>query len=385
MSTQKEYYVNQYQASLDASVLSCTQTEKGWEILLDRTIFFPTGGGQPCDLGRIGEAEVLDVFERGEDVVHLCGSPLTVGSTVSCEIDWARRFMLMQQHSGEHIVSGIVHRRFGYDNVGFHMGKDAITIDFSGELSAEELREVERAANEAIWRDLPVTAYYPDAETLKTLHYRSKKELTGPVRLVRLEGTDLCACCGTHVAHIGEVGLIKILSNTRFHGGSRIELLCGSRAWDWVTAIYEQNRQISGLLSAKMPETADAVQHLTRELAAAQYRCVELENHLFAQKAEALSDRESILLFENVMTPEALRRLTDALMQKCSGRCAVFAGNDGDYKYAIGQAEGDMRPLARRLNENFSGRGGGKPGFVQGSVKASRSELESFFSAIENR
>ena len=134
-----------------------------------------------------------------------------------------------------------------------------------------------------------------------------------------------------------------------------------------------------------MPETADAVQHLTRELAAAQYRCVELENHLFAQKAEALSDRESILLFENVMTPEALRRLTDALMQKCSGRCAVFAGNDGDYKYAIGQAEGDMRPLARRLNENFSGRGGGKPGFVQGSVKASRSELESFFSAIENR
>lgn len=385
MSTQKIYYANQYQTTLDTTTVSCTRTPKGWEVVLDATIFFPTGGGQPCDLGRIADAAVTDVFERGEEVVHLCDRPLPVGEAVSCEIDWARRFLLMQQHSGEHIVSGIVHRRFGYDNVGFHMGKDAITIDFSGELTADELHEVERAANEAIWRDLPVTAYYPDPETLKTLHYRSKKELTGPVRLVRLEGTDLCACCGTHVAHTGEVGLIKMLSNTRFHGGSRIELLCGSRAWDWVTTVYEQNRRISGLLSAKLPETAEAVRRLTQELSDAQYRCVELENRLFAQRADALSDRAQILLFEDAMTPDALRRLTDALLRRCSGRCAVFAGSDGDYKYAVGLHDGDLRPLARSLNERFSGRGGGKPCFVQGSLKASRAELEAFFSETENR
>lgn len=379
MATERLYYLQPKARTLYARILACEPAKNGWEILLDRTIFYPTGGGQPCDLGQIGQAQVLDVRERGDEVVHLADAPLPVGQEVECAIDWTRRLDLTQQHSGEHLVSGIIHARFGFENVGFHMGSDVITIDFSGELTPQALAEVELAANEAVWADIPTKIWYPDPSELKTLPYRSKKELTGAVRLVQFGGIDLCACCGTHVERTGEIGLIKLLSTTRFHSGSRVELLCGGRALRYLNAVFAQNREISGLLSAKSLETAEAVRRLCAESEKMKYRLTQTENALFAERAEALQGRGNVLLLQEAMQPDALRRLADAVTQACGGCCMTFAGEDGDYKYAVGQKNGDLRGLVRELNAALNGRGGGKPEFAQGSVKADRAQIEAFY------
>lgn len=376
--TEKLYYVNQYETESSAVVLDYRQVEGGWRVVLDRTVFYPTGGGQPCDRGTISGVPVLDVFEEGDEIVHLCAAPLRPEVEVTLQVDWARRFDLMQQHSGEHIVSGLVHSRFGYDNVGFHMGADVITIDFSGELTPEQLREIEHAANEVIWRNVPITTFYPSAETLALLPYRSKKALTGAVRLVQIEGVDLCACCGTHVARTGEIGLIKLLSSVRFHGGSRIELLCGGRALAYLNEVNAQNRAVSAALSAKPMETAAAVQRLLDEQAALKYRLTGLENELLAAKASAVPAGTRTLLIEETLSPDLLRRYAELLAKKCAG--AIFAGSGESYRYVLFDLAGDQRELAKRINSSLNGRGGGKPGFVQGSVSASRSEIEAFFS-----
>ena len=376
--TEKLYYVNQYLQDATARVLSCAAGKAGWLVTLDRTVFYPTGGGQPCDLGTIAGAAVTDVFEDGDTIVHVCDRPLPIGSEVELKLDWPRRFRLMQGHSGEHIVSGIIHARFGYDNVGFHMGSDAITIDFSGELNAEQLQAVELAANEAIWRDLPFRVFYPEAAALAVLPYRSKKELTGAVRLVEIEGVDLCACCGTHVARTGEIGLVKLLSNVRFHGGSRIEMLCGGEALAYLNGVCAQNQAVSAALSAKPLETAAAVRRLLDEQAALKYRLTGLENELLAARAAAVPADGWQLIIDEALSPELLRRYAELLAQKCSG--AIFAGSGESYRYVLFDPKGDLRELSKRLNSSLNGRGGGKPGFVQGSVSASRAAIESFFS-----
>ena len=259
MATRRLYYEDAYIRRFEAEVISCEPKGKRYEVVLDQTAFFPEGGGQAPDLGVLGGARVLDVQERGDTVVHTCDRPLTPGEAVAGELDWARRFALMQQHSGEHLVSGLVHERYGWSNVGFHMGADCMTIDFSGPIPPEDIPGIERAANEAVWADLPSEVLLPSAAELEQLHYRSKKALTGQVRLVRFPGTDLCACCGTHVARTGEIGLIKILSCIKFREGVRIEMMCGSQALSYLSAIHEQNHEISTLLSAKPLQTAKAV------------------------------------------------------------------------------------------------------------------------------
>ena len=293
MATEKLYYADPYLQEMDATVLSCEETKNGYAVILDRTVFYPTGGGQPFDTGILGGVKVLDVEDRNDEVIHTCDRPLEVGSAVHGQIDWDRRFMLMQHHSGEQLVSGIVHSRFGYDNVGFHMGSEVITIDFSGELDYPTLMEIEAAANEAVYRNIPCHIFYPDRETLKTLSYRSKKEIEGQVRLVQFAEVDLCACCGLHVSHSGEIGLVKLLSTTKFHNGSRVALLCGKKALEWLNIVNEQNRQISALLSAKPDKTADYVRRQGEELAQSKLRCAQLENQLFVLKAQALKGQAS--------------------------------------------------------------------------------------------
>lgn len=388
--TEKLYYGNQYQTEGTATVLACRPVEAKqnaaacWEVVLDRTVFYPTGGGQPCDLGTLNGVAVTDVSERGEEIVHRVTAPLSVGSEAVMAVDWDRRFDLMQQHSGEHLISGVIHSRFGYENVGFHMGAEEITIDYSGELTRQQMQEVEDAVNRLIWRDLPCTVSVPDAETLRTIPYRSKKELTGAVRIVRFEDADICACCGLHVRRTGEIGLVKLLSVERFHSGCRMELLCGGRAVRRFQTVFDQNRQVSGLLSAKPDRTAEAVRTLRANLDAAKLRAGALEARLFALQAECYAGAPFVLLFEDALTPDSLRRLTDALVKRADGLCAVFTGADGAYQYALASKTSDLRELVRRLNAACHGRGGGKAGFVQGSVAASRSELEAFFASEGN-
>jgi len=378
--TRKLYYEDCHMSRFMAHVTDCRETEKGYEVTLDATAFYPEGGGQACDIGTLGGAAVLDVQERGEEVIHLCAEPLEVGAPVEGVIDFERRFDLMQQHTGEHIVSGIINRRYGYHNVGFHMGKEFVTIDFDGMIDEEGLREIERRANEAVWADLQTEVLYPDRETLAQLDYRSKRELEGQVRLVRFPGVDLCACCGTHVLRTGEIGLIRLFSCVKFREGVRIEMLCGGRCLDYLNRVQEQNHQVSVQLSAKPLETGEGVRRVLQELADLKLRVASMEDELFRHKAESLQNAGNVLLFEPVMAPDSVRKLCDKVLSACGGRCAVFAGSDGDgWKYAVGDAANDLRPMVKAMNAALRGRGGGKPNFVQGSVSASKAEIEAFF------
>lgn len=377
---EKLYEQNAYLTTFSAQVLSCEPGKKGFDIILDQTAFYPEGGGQPFDTGILGDVKVLEVHERDGHVVHTCEAALEVGTAVEGTIDWDRRFDLMQNHSGEHIVSGTAHRKWGCDNVGFHMGSDLITIDLNILLTEEQLAELERDVNRYILEDHPICITFPSAEELEVLEYRSKKALTGRVRIVSFPGADTCACCGTHVSTTGQIGLIKLLTVQKFRDGVRIELVCGNRAFRYLDRVLEQNRQISNHLSAKMFETASAVQRLLAENEALKSRILTIEEQHFAALAEEYENAGDLLLFEPGLSADGVRRLCVALVDRCGGRCACFSGSEEEgYKYAIGHRGGDLRAFTKQLNQTLNGRGGGKPDFVQGSVRAGKAEIETFF------
>lgn len=376
---EKLYEQNPYLTTFSAQVESCVPSKKGFDVVLNQTAFYPEGGGQPYDLGTLGGVQVLEVHEREGRVVHTCDAPLSPGSCVEGTIDWDRRFDLMQHHSGEHIVSGLAHTAFGCDNVGFHMGADVITIDLNVVLDEEQLRWLEEQANRYIWEDHPVSITYPSAQELEVLEYRSKKALIGQVRIVSFPGADTCACCGTHVSSSGQVGLVKLLSVQKFRDGVRIELVCGGRAMRYVNNVLDQNHLVSTLLSAKIFETGAAVQRLLEENALLKSRVLTMEERHFAALSQAHAGEEDPVLFEEGLTPDGLRRLCDALLQTCSGRCACFSGTDETgYKYAIGERGGDLRAFTKSMNQTLQGRGGGKPDFVQGSLQACERDICTF-------
>ena len=378
--TKKLYYEDVYKKEFTAKVLECRQGKKGYEVILDQTAFYPEGGGQPGDTGSLGEAAVTDVHEKNGELIHCTDRALEPGTEVQGQINWARRFDLMQQHSGEHIVSGLVHEAFGYDNVGFHMGSDVITIDFSGMLDEAQMAEIEAKANQIIWENQEVEIFYPSEEELKELEYRSKKELSGWVRIVRFPGADTCACCGTHVTRTGEIGMVKLLSVVKFREGVRMEMISGRRVLDYLNMVNEQDRQISVKLSAKMDKTAQAVARLQDENFALKGRVHSLEENFIVNEAAKWNDCENPLLFENGMEAGSVQKLADAVLQVCKGRCAVFSRNaDGSYKYAMGEKDGEIRQFTKDMNAALNGRGGGKPFFVQGSVQASEKEIRAFF------
>lgn len=378
--TRRLYYENVYIKEFDAQVLECRPAKDGFHVLLDESAFYPEGGGQPSDVGSLGKIQVKEVQEKNGELLHYTDEPLISGERVHGQIDWEHRFDLMQQHSGEHMVSGLVHEAFGYDNVGFHMGNDVITIDFNGPLTEKEMEAIEADVNEKIWKNIPVEITYPSPEELERLPYRSKKELTGRIRLVNFPETDLCACCGTHVTHTGEIGLVKLLSVVKFREGVRMEMLCGKRAMAYLNAMDGQNHRVSVKLSAKPGETAQAVERLYEENYRLKGRIMELEEAMFASEAKGCAGKGDVLLFYEGLEADSLRKLTDAVMQECGGRCAVFSRNeDGSYKYAMGEKDGDLRLFAKEMNNALDGRGGGKPFFVQGSVKANETEIRQFF------
>ena len=381
METEKLFYQDAYLKETTAKVLECRKGKHGYEIVLNRTCFYPEGGGQPGDRGTLNGIPVTDTHEKDGMVLHYTDSPLEPGTEVTAVIDWARRFDLTQQHSGEHMVSGVVHRIYGYDNVGFHMGADMVTIDFSGELTEQQLREVETEVNQRIWLDDAVKCWYPSPEELKEIPYRSKKELTGKVRVVEFPGADICACCGTHVAHTGEIGLVKIVSVEKFHSGVRVEMLSGGRALRYLTAVQDQNRQVSQLLSAKVMETAKAVKNLTDEAERLRQQVYAMENAQFAAKAEQLRGQGNVLVKMDGLSADGVRRAAIAIQETCGGRAAVFSGDEENgYKYAVGEPDGNLRDWVKELNGALQGRGGGKPGFVQGSVAAKWDEIVAFMS-----
>lgn len=380
METEKLYDKDPAARRFTAQVLSCQAKDTAWEITLDRTAFYPEGGGQSWDLGTLGGGNILSVREQNGEILHLCDRPLAAGQVVSGEIDWPRRQENCQQHSGEHIFSGLVARRFGYHNVGFHMGKAAMQIDFDGPIPQAAIEELEWQANEAVWADVPLRVFYPEPEELAALPYRSKKALTGKVRLVEIPGYDLCACCGTHVQRTGEIGPIKVLSSMKFHAGVRLELVCGAKALRYLNQVFSQNRAVSQALSAPPLETGQAARRLLADLDGLKYRLTALENESVARQAEALSGEDTALVFRDGLSPDGLRRLACAAAERCGSLCAVFSQADGGFRYAIA-GKADVRPVTNALNAAFHGRGGGKAALTQGSLTARREELEAFWEA----
>ncbi len=383
IETERLYYNDVYKKEFTAVVLECREEKKGYHILLDRSAFYPEGGGQPSDIGFLDGTEVFEVHEKNGELLHYTRESLEAGTEVTGKIDWERRFDLMQQHSGEHMVSGLIHEAFGYDNVGFHMGSDVITIDFNGMLDDSQIGEIERKVNAKIWQDAQVEISYPSPERLKEIGYRSKKELTGAVRIVTFPGTDICACCGTHVTHTGEIGMVKLLSAVKFHDGVRMEMIAGRRVLEYLNRVNEQNRQISVRLSAKPTQTAAAVSRLWEENFRLKGLTSRMEEEIFANEASRWKGKGDVLLFREGLESDSVRRLTDAVTQSCGGLCAVFSKNqDGSYKYAMGQINGNLVSLTKEMNQTLQGRGGGKPYFVQGSVWADENAIRAFFKEI---
>lgn len=379
METLKLYYEDAFMRVFDAKVLSCEPLKKGFAVVLDQTAFYPEGGGQPCDYGILNDAKVRDVQEKDGVIVHTCDKALTTGETVHGEIEWARRFDHMQQHSGEHIVSGMLCAAFHCDNVGFHLGSDTVVIDYNADIPWESVLEIEAKANQYIWENHDFVVQWPTPEELKALPYRSKKELTGAVRITSFPGADMCACCGTHVEKSGQVGLVKFIGWQKFRDGVRLELLCGKRALDHLAINWQQNHAIAQKLSVKPHATLAAVERLEGELQKVKSRCAAMEEAAFTSIAEENRGKENVLLLEDTMSPDSARRLCDMVGQVCTGRCAVFAGENGAYKYAIIHAGQDIRAFVKDMNTALNGRGGGRDGFAQGSVAATADEIRAFF------
>ena len=380
METRKLYYEDGHLAEFAAEVLSCEKTGRGWDIVLSATAVYPEGGGQAADTGTLNGIRVLHTREEGAQVVHLCDAPLEPGSTVTGKIDYEARFLRMQQHTGEHIVSGIICRRYGCHNVGFHMGNDAITIDFDGVIPAADLPEIEAEANRAVWQNLTVHCWIPAPEELPNVFYRTKRALPWPVRIVEVPGFDSCACCGVHVAQTGEVGLIKLFSAVPCRGGTRMEMACGAQALTMLNIVYDQNRQVSQAFSAQITETGEAARKMNETLSQLKYRIAGLEKRIFRNIADGYAGKGDVLHFEDALDSTGIRELADAIAETCCGTAAVFSGRDPEgYGYCLVTRKGDLRAFGKEMNGALHGRGGGKPICIQGRVQATRAEIEAFF------
>lgn len=380
--TQRLYEQDSFCREFTATVLSCEPQGDAYAVVLDRTAFFPEGGGQAADGGVLGGVEVLDVQMVGDDVVHTLKAPLVVGQTVAGALDWDTRFLRMQKHTGEHIVCGIIHRLYGFDNVGFHLGSEDVTLDLDGELTREQLDKVEELANRAVTENMAVTAAYPTAAELAAMDYRSKKAIDGAVRVVTIEGLDRCACCAPHVATTGQVGLIKLLDFIRYKGGVRIHMQCGLDALRDYRMRYMQTAAVAAALSVKQHAVQEGVERLLAQRDALSRELAAARKEALALRVEMLPvDSGRALFVERAMDGESLRDLALGASAKVGGLCAAFAGDDNDgYTYAA--AGGDLPAFAAMLKQQLGARGGGSAQLIQGRVFATAAAIEAFWQAV---
>ncbi len=353
----------------DATVLSCQEKEGKYLVTLDRTAFFPEGGGQGADHGVLGGVHVLDAHEVHGEVQHLTDAPLSVGSAVHGSVDAQRRLSMMQQHSGEHIFSGLVHQLFGYDNVGFHIGSEAVTMDFNGPLTDEDVLRVERMANEIVWQNIPVVTLLPSTEELAQMKYRSKKALTGEVRIVTIAGADTCACCGTHVKYTGSIGQIKVLSCQKYKSGVRVSILCGMRALDEENMLLAQVKRVSSALSCKQHESAEAVDRLLAERDRLRAMNDALGLRVFDTMAAAEQGNDARMVCCDVLPAAQARKAAGKLAEGAKAALVLIPREDG-YSFAMSSQMMDVRNATRELCAAFGGRGGGPKDMTQGVLGA---------------
>ena len=371
--TLRLYQQNVDQLDFSAVVVSCEKKGDGYAVVLDQTAFFPEGGGQGADHGTLDEARVLDAHDVQGEVEHLTNIPLEVGREVHGHVDGVRRLDMMQQHSGEHMFSGLVHGIFGYDNVGFHIGTEAVTMDFNGPLTEEDVRRVELLANQAVWRDLPVEAFVPSREELANIEYRSKKEIDGDVRIVRIEGVDTCACCGTHVHTTGSVGQIKVIGVQKYKSGVRVSILCGRRALEEENAVQDQAKRAGNALSVPTAELSGAVERLLGERDSLRAQNDALGMRIFALLAQNEMEKTVRVVACDALPAAQARKAAGMLADGAKAALVLIPREEG-WSFALSSATEDIRPATRALCEAFGGRGGGPKDMTQGVLSGGKAE-----------
>lgn len=386
--TEKLYYTDAYRDEFECKVMNLYTDDKYIYVETDRTAFFPEGGGQTSDRGFLGEAYVENVQIVDGKILHFVENneenvkKLQNSTILKGKIDMKKRFSDMQQHSGEHIFSGIVHKLYGYNNVGFHLGSEVVTLDFDGVLNEEDICKVESLVNEAIWRNLEIRILYPSDEELKAITYRSKIEIEGQVRIVEIDGVDTCACCAPHVKRTGEIGLIEVVNFEKYKGGTRVSILCGERALKDIRHKLNENRKVSVITKAKQSETAEAVERLMKEKDRLEFDLVGANREILFSKAETISDDKRIIVFDRKLQGKLLTEFTEAIKNKATDFVACFCGENGSYRYCIASRTVDLPPLARALNTAFNGKGGGRGEMLQGSLTGAEEDIRAFLDSI---
>ena len=380
--TTRLYDQNSALLDFTATVTGCEEKKGQYIVTLDQTAFFPEGGGQGADHGTLGSAHVVDCHEHGGEVEHTVDAPIAVGSVIEGHVDAVRRLDMMQQHSGEHIFSGLVCQLFGYDNVGFHIGSEAVTMDFHGPLTDEDVRRVEQLANEIVWKNVPVNTLLPSPEELEAMHYRSKKALEGTVRIVNIPGADTCACCGTHVKQTGSVGQIKVMGWQKYKSGVRVSILCGRRALAEENILLEQVKSSSVALSCKQNELGSAVERLLAERDALRLKSEQLGLCIFDMMAAQEEGKDVRVVVCDAIAASAVRKAAGKL---CAGAKMglVLVPRDEGYSFALSSETEDVRPATKALCSAFGGKGGGPKDMAQGVLMGGtqeeiRRELEKY-------
>lgn len=377
--TKKLYDIDSHLFEFTAKVIDSYPFADGFATILDRTAFFPEGGGQASDIGFLDDAKVYDVQIKDEIIYHYTTKQFEKGANVNGKIDVCRRFDYMQQHSGEHIVSGVAHSLYGCENVGFHLGADIVTLDFDKPLSKEQILEIEQKANEAIFKNVKFNTYYPDEEKLSTLNYRSKKELDGAIRIVEIENTDMCACCAPHVKQAAEIGIIKLLDSEKLRGGVRIEMKCGKRALADFNEKYDNVRKISSALAVKQNEVALGVDRLLESIKELKYKITGLKKQIIESKVTVFENKAEITcIFESDLEIKELQIFADSLYKAYGGIRAVFSPSDNGFSFAVCGESDALDEFFKAFKAKFTVRGGGKNGMVQGTVIATQKELQDF-------
>lgn len=369
----------------DAKVISCTEVKKGYEVVLDRSAFFPEGGGQAGDVGTLGGAKVIDTVERNGEVLHKTDKPLEVGSSVHGSIDRDIRIRRMQNHSGEHLLMGFIHKMLGYENVGFHLGKDEVTLDLNGVITPEQLAQCELDANKAIANDVKIRISYPDDDTLASLKYRSKLENMENVRIVTIDGIDVCACCAPHLSSTGKIGIVKVISQESYKGGTRVHILCGLDAYELLSRRLETVREISRLLSAKPDKAAEFVKKLLDENASLKQKLADISAKQTDDIIASLSNESggSFCVFTDSLDQNSLRRIAKEGVKLTDGAFGAFNRNEGGYSYIIASANIPLRAKAKEINAALGGKGGGNDTMIQGSVTADEKTIRDYFCTLK--
>lgn len=378
--TEKLYYKDAYIKTFRACVISADERNGKFDVVLDRSAFFPNQGGQSADSGYIGTSRVLDVYEDAGTLHHVCDTPVSVGAELDCSLDFDQRFEKMQSHTAEHLLCGIMHKLYGCENVGFHLGEDEVVFDVNTVLTSEQMDEVLVTANRAVYENRKVSARFPSSSELQAMAYRSKSDISGEVRIVEIEGYDSCACCAPHVSYTGEIGVISILNFEKHRGGTRIYMLAGVRAERDYTKRRAVAQRISALTSEPQATIDVAVEKLINDAENLRQSLKQAKETEARLRAELMpkADKNAVVLLADFKIPELISFSNEA-SSKVGGVLVALCGKDGDFKYVISSKETDVRALAKDINAALLGRGGGRPEMIQGSFASTLKDIKRYF------